>query len=202
MLTVFDSFLLVKYYNVCYLYCVTQDPKGLLGMSWIDVKFPKVFAWAWARGTLKTTLVSIAYGCSSFLLHCYRLTFEVFCIHVLVNGNISDKLVSVVYSIIIQSCVLQGVLVLLDYKSGAVRLPPTYYACVIASEPFTLIELLMVIAVYAQLPRIANRAQKHIVDSSNVELDSEGKPVKEKASLWRLVKLAKPVSCLIRETGT
>lgn len=86
----------------------------------------------------------------------------------------------------------QGSLVLESHSKGTI-LPPTYYASVIASVPLAVIELLMVMVLFIRHPAIANRAEKHIVNQDNVELDSEGNPIKTGATLRRLMTLAKPV---------
>ena len=73
-------------------------------------------------------------------------------------------------------------------------LPGTYYACLIVSITLALIESLLVIAVCVYLPHISKKAIKHIVNKNNVELDTDGNAIKQKASLKRLIKIAKPVS--------
>ena len=83
---------------------------------------------------------------------------------------------------------------LVDLETGTVYgVPPSYYAAIIASLPFCLIEMFMTVGVYVQLFNVKKHAIKHIVNKNNVELDNEGNPIKQKATLKRLIMIAKPV---------
>ncbi|XP_067937188.1 uncharacterized protein [Watersipora subatra] len=92
----------------------------------------------------------------------------------------------------------KGIMVLVNYSAiSRSPLPGTYYACLIVSITLALIESLLVIAVCVYLPHISKKAIKHIVNKNNVELDTDGNAIKQKASLKRLIKIAKPELPLI-----
>lgn len=89
---------------------------------------------------------------------------------------------------------LQGGFILHSYLTTEERLPSTYYAAVICDVVFSLLEALLIIAVINYMKGFAARAVKHIVNRRGQELDNKGEVIREKTSLSRLMKLAKPVS--------
>ena len=90
---------------------------------------------------------------------------------------------------------LQGALILVDFfKNHNQDLPSEYYACTIAAVSFAFVELILTGIFTAQLKTLKQRAIKHIMNEKGIEVDYEGQPIQKKASLGRLIKIAKPVS--------
>lgn len=88
-------------------------------------------------------------------------------------------------------------MILVDFYKNSVRdLPSEYYACVIVAVSFAFLELILTSIFTAQLKTLKKIAIKHIMNEKGIEVDYEGQPIQKKASLGRLIKIARPVSLL------
>lgn len=103
--------------------------------------------------------------------------------------------ISLDFQIDIWFSLFQGSVILVNFNHGKLQdLPSEYYACVITAVSSSFLEFVLTCVVTARFKSLKLIAIKHIMDEKGIEIDFEGQPIKQKASLRRLVQIAKPVS--------